>query len=97
MVAKEEIDGEATARSIRAIYRALLRWTAGRGYGRRREETPYEFKERLQQKIPQGELELSGITKAYSELRYGGEAPDEEEIARVQGDWATLQSKFHTQ
>jgi Domain of unknown function (DUF4129) len=97
MVEKEEIDGESTARSIRAIYRALLRWAAGRGYGRRREETPHEFKERLQQEIPQGELELSGITKAYSEFRYGDEAPDEEEVARVQVDWATLQSKFHTQ
>lgn len=94
-VEKKELAGEATPRSIRAIYRALLRWAAGRGYGRRREETPYEFKERLQQEIPQGELELNSLTKAYSELRYGEGVPDEEEIARIQGDWATLQSKFH--
>ena len=96
MLEKGELDGEATARSIRAIYRALLRWAAGRGYGRRREETPYEFKERLQQEIPQGELELDNLTKAYSDLRYGEGVPDEEEVARVQVDWATLQSKIHS-
>ncbi len=95
-VEKEKLEGEATPRSIRAIYRALLRWAAGRGYGRRREETPREFKERLQQEIPQGELELDSLTRAYSELRYGEGVPDEEEIARVQGDWVTLQSKFHS-
>jgi hypothetical protein len=94
-VNKEELIGEATPRSIRAIYRALLRWAAGRGYGRRREETPREFKERLQQEIPQGELELDSLTRAYNELRYGEGVPDEGEVARIQQDWITLQRKFH--
>jgi Domain of unknown function (DUF4129) len=96
MVGKEEIDGEGMARSIRAIYQALLRWASDHGYRRRKEETPHEFKERLQQKIPQGELELGSLTNAYSELRYGGHVPDDEEVARAQVDWATLQSKFHS-
>lgn len=91
---EEEIGGEATGQSIRALYRALLHWAAGRGYGRKREETPYEFKARLQEQIPQGEPELSNLTRAYSELRYGAGVPDEAEVARAQTDWATLQRKF---
>ncbi|MBV9256936.1 MAG: DUF4129 domain-containing protein, partial [Ktedonobacteraceae bacterium] len=67
---------------------------ASRGYGHRREETPYEFEERLQQKFPQSEPELGSLTEAYSKFRYGGEAPGEEEEACAQTDWATLQRKF---
>ncbi|MBA2392258.1 MAG: DUF4129 domain-containing protein [Ktedonobacteraceae bacterium] len=92
---KKGDDGEMTARDIRVIYRALLRLAASQGYGRRREETPHEFKERLQQKISQGELELGNLTHMYSELRYGGSVFKEEEITHAQGDWATLQSKFY--
>ncbi len=94
MVQEEEGVGEGTARNIRAIYRALLHWAANHGYGRKREETPYEFKERLQQKMPQGEPELSNLTAVYSELRYGGGVPDEAEVARAQADWTRLQNKF---
>ena len=93
-VVQEGMSGGATARGIRAIYRALLRWAASRGYGHRREETPYEFEERLQQKFPQSEPELGSLTEAYSKFRYGGEAPGEEEEACAQTDWATLQRKF---
>ncbi len=91
---EEEIGGEATVLSIRAIYRALLHWAANRGYGRKGEETPYEFKDRLQQDIPQGEPELSDLTEAYTELRYGGGVPDETTVARAQADWSSLQRKF---
>ncbi len=84
---------EETARSIRAIYRALLRWATNRGYRRRREETPYEFKERLQQKILQSEPELSDLTEAYTGLRYGGNVPNEEEVIQAQKDWVELQRK----
>ncbi len=94
MTREEEIGGDAPVRSIRAIYRALLRWSASRGYARQKEETPYEFKDRLQQQIPQGEPELSTLTEAYAELRYGGGVPDEAVVARVQADWASLQHKF---
>ena len=94
MAREGEISGEATLRSIRAIYRALLRWAASRGYGRQKEETPYEFKDRLQQEIPQGEPELSNLTEAYTELRYGGGVSDEAMVARAQTDWTSLQRKF---
>src|SRR5262249_12572272 len=41
------IEGGPTARSIREIYRLLLKQAAGRGYARKRDETPYEFEQRL--------------------------------------------------
>src|SRR5258706_2915875 len=40
-------DSEPAARTIREIYRALLKKAAYRGYARKKDETPYEFKQRL--------------------------------------------------
>ncbi len=89
----EEISGEPTARTIREIYRAFLHWAASRGYERKKEETPYEFKLRLHQQLPQIEPELGNLTEAYSTLRYGGMVPGDAEVTRAQTDWATLQHK----
>ncbi|HLZ63440.1 MAG TPA: DUF4129 domain-containing protein [Ktedonosporobacter sp.] len=89
----EEIGGEPGARSIREIYRALLAWAAGRGHARKKDETPYEFKVRLDEHLPQAEPELSSVTQAYTAIRYGAIVPDEAEVARVQGNWMELQRK----
>lgn len=89
-----EVSGEPNARSIREIYRALLKWSAGRGYPREKDETPYEFRQRLNEHIPLVEAELSTVTEAYNALRYGAVVPDEAEVARVREDWVRLQQKI---
>jgi hypothetical protein len=91
---EEIIGGEPAARTIREIYRALLKKAAYRGYGRKKDETPYEFKQRLDDKVPLAEPQLEVITEAYALTRYGGNVPDEAEVARVRGVWAQLDQKW---
>jgi hypothetical protein len=93
---EEEIGGEPAARSIREIYRALLKWAAALGYRRKKDETPYEFRQRLGERLPQVEPELGTITDAYTATRYGEIVPAEEEVARVRGEWMGLQQKATT-
>src|SRR5205807_5630455 len=80
-VVVEEIGGEPRARSIREIYRALLAWASGMGLPRKKDETPYEFRARLNERLLHAEPELGSVTQVYSAIRYGGVIPNEEELA----------------
>jgi len=84
---------EPTARTIREVYRAMLRWAADRGYPRKRDETPYEFRLRLHTRLPLTEPELSTVTDAYTATRYGRAVPSEDEVAYVQRTWSQLRQK----
>jgi hypothetical protein len=90
----EEIGGEPAARSIREIYRALLKRAATRGYPRKKDETPYEFRQRLDEKIPLVEPQLSVVTNAYNATRYGGMVPAEAEVAHIRQEWTSLEQKW---
>jgi Domain of unknown function (DUF4129) len=90
---KEEASGEPPARTMREIYRALLRWAATRGYARQKDETPYEFRARLGAQLSQSEPELGRLTELYTALRYGDAHSAETEVASAQADWASLQDK----
>ena len=93
-VVTEEIQGEPAARSIREIYRAFLKKAARRGFPRKRFETPYEFKQRLDEKVPLAEPQLEIITEAYALTRYGGDVPDDAQLERVRGEWVELDQKW---
>jgi hypothetical protein len=86
--------GDPAARDIRGTYRALLKKAALRGYTRKRDETPLEFRERLNEHVPLLEPQLETITEAYSSVRYGGGHPSPEEVTFVQGQWHTLDQKW---
>ena len=92
--ALEMIEGGPTARSVREIYRMLLKRAAGRGYARKKDETPYEFEQRLNEKTPLAEPRLEVITEVYTTTRYGGFEPDESDVARVRGAWAEIEQKW---
>ena len=90
----EEIKGEPAARSIREIYRAFLRKATRHGYPRKRFETAYELKQRIDEKVPLTEPHLELITEAYAFTRYSGEVPDEAELAQIRENWAELDRKW---
>jgi hypothetical protein len=90
----EEEQSEPAVRSIREIYRALLKRAAAHGYPRKKDETPYEFKHRLDEKIPLAEPQLASVTTAYSAARYGGIVPAEDELAHIRQEWTTLEQKI---
>lgn len=84
---------EPAARSIREVYRAMLRWAADRGYPRKKDETPYEFRLRLRARLPLTEPELGTMTDAYTAIRYGRAVPSDAEVAYVQQTWSQLRQK----
>ena len=90
----EEIKGEPAARSIREIYRAFLRKATRHGYPRKRFETAYELKQRIDEKVPLTEPHLELITEAYAFTRYSGEVPDEAQLAQIRENWAELDRKW---
>lgn len=92
--APQEIQGEPTARTIREIYRALLKGAAMRGYPRNKNETPNEFQQRLDEKTPLAEPQLTTVTNAYTATRYGGITPNEAEVTHVRQEWTTLEQKW---
>jgi len=79
---------------VREIYRAMLHWAANRGYPRKCDETPYEFRVRLHTRLPFTEPELSIVTEAYTAIRYGRVIPTEAEVANVQQTWSQLRAKI---
>jgi hypothetical protein len=93
-LALEEIHGGPTARSIREVYRALLRGAALRGYPRSKNETPSEFQQRLDEKTPLAEPQLTALTDAYIATRYGGAVPAEADVAQVRQQWTALEQKW---
>jgi len=93
--APEAITGGQAARSVREIYRLLLRRAADRGYPRKKDETPYEFRQRLDAKTPLAQPRLEVITGVYAATRYGGLEPDESEVAQVRGAWAEVEQKWN--
>lgn len=93
-LAIEDLQGEPTARTIRELYRALLKGAAMHGYPRSKNETPYEFQQRLDEKTPLAEPQLVVVTDAYTATRYGGKVPDDAEVTQVRQQWTTLEQKW---
>jgi hypothetical protein len=93
-VKTEAIETDPTARTIREMYRALLKHAAARGYPRSKDETPYEFRQRLDEKTPLAAPQLTVVTEAYTTARYGAIVPGEAEVAHIQQEWAALEQKW---
>jgi len=75
---------------IREIYRRLL-WQASRfGMGRRGYETPYEYRGRLEQLVPDGREQLTEITDLYVNVRYGEMETRRRQLDRANSLWQTL-------
>lgn len=91
---EEDITAPPAVRTIREIYRALLHSAASRGQIRKRNETPHEFQFRLDQHDPQNEPQLGMLTNAYTLARYGGNVPNEHELAMIQRFWNELEQKW---
>ncbi len=85
---------DEAARNIRAMYRAFLKKAAARGYTRKKDETPDELRQRLDEKAPVVEPQLEAITEAYTMVRYGENLPNASDVAYVQGRWSELDQKW---
>lgn len=84
----------AAVRTIRGMYRAMLKRAAGRGYSRLRIETPYEFQQRLDARTPLASPHITPITETYTAIRYGDIVPDEATVERVRQEWSELERQW---
>ena len=89
-----EIRADPAARTIREIYRAFLKKAASFGYARKKDETPNELRQRLDEKAPIVEPQLEAITEAYTKVRYGASIPDADDMAHIQKTWNDLDQKW---
>lgn len=90
-IAKEEKILSPTEKSIREIYRSLMRKAESRGFPRQRSETPFEFRVRLGKQFPSAETQLEVITKVYTTVRYSNERVDATQENQVIDAWAELE------
>lgn len=88
---------QPTVESIRAAYRAYLRWSARRGLPRRPDETPDEFRRRLVAACPSVELEAELLTSLYVAARYGHAACSPNDLRRAQLALDRLESQLELQ
>ncbi|HEX9015120.1 MAG TPA: DUF4129 domain-containing protein [Chloroflexota bacterium] len=87
--------GSGEARTIRGIYRELLRLGAATGNARHLSETPLEYEERLIRVVPTGGDDVHAVSEAYAVSRYdrpGSPLPGldalESHLARLRLLWA---------
>ncbi|HEV2579666.1 MAG TPA: DUF4129 domain-containing protein [Ktedonobacteraceae bacterium] len=85
---------DPAVRTIREIYRAVLKKAAGRGYQRKKYETPLELRQRLDEGVPLVEPQLESITEAYSMVRYGDSLPNVDDVIAVGEQWRELDQKW---
>ena len=78
------------ATAIRRIYARLLLLAEQEGRARYPAETPLEYLAQLRKLFPNREAEVSTITHAYIQVRYGGFPEAEATIAQVRESWAAL-------
>jgi hypothetical protein len=71
--------------SIRALYRAVLRWSRAHGRPRLLFETPSEFEPALRERLP-GQLG-EHLTAAYTRSRYADAPPSEAEVDELLQAW----------
>jgi hypothetical protein len=75
------------AARIRRIYASLLNLSARMNLVRSAAETPLEFLQKLQARLPNSEDDLQLITGAYLRVRYGEIPETDEEIQAVLTSW----------
>ncbi len=79
------------ALTIRRIYARMEKLAGARGYPRAAAETPYEYRQVLQQAFPDNISDTQRITEAYVMVRYGEVPEDPAELQAVRAAWEHLQ------
>ncbi len=81
-----------TRRAIRAIYQALLAAARGRGWPRRRSQTPIEYRHELGDELTDARDALETITDGYMQARYAWTSPSMAQVERVRRAWEQIQT-----
>jgi hypothetical protein len=89
---------EDALRSIRDIYRSLLRWAAGKRIPRDPTQTPLEHLDLLVQKFPEQQENFKQVTEAYLLARYSRKPISQTDFLRIKEIWQNTVTYFaHSQ
>jgi hypothetical protein len=80
-----------SAAALRALYRNLMLLAASRGQPRPEWATPFEYRQRLRDKLPNEEV--SEITAAFVASRYGEHLPSQDTWRRLRRQWDRLRGE----
>ncbi|HWE61418.1 MAG TPA: DUF4129 domain-containing protein, partial [Chloroflexota bacterium] len=78
-------------RTVRELYRRLLRHVAALGHARAAPETPQEYLERLQRLPLPDAPDAALLTAAYMRVRYGDEPEHAQDIEEAREAWERLE------
>lgn len=77
---------------VRYFYVSTTRRAAQAGQPRRPSQTPYEYEASLGEQFPDLEPDLSGLTEAFVEARYGRATVEPEDVERVKPLWQRIKA-----
>lgn len=75
---------------VRYFYLSSERRAAGAGQPRRPGQTPYEYRQSLDEQFPELEPDLTGLTDAFIAARYSAEPVEEEDAQEVKPLWQRI-------
>ncbi|BCL82542.1 DUF4129 domain-containing protein [Ktedonobacteria bacterium brp13] len=92
IIDKERSESE---HDVRSIYRAFLAWAAQRNIWHKSDETPSEYKQRVDKALALAlvEPETRTVTEIYNATRYGQLPPQTEELEQMRTSWQVLKQK----
>jgi hypothetical protein len=77
---------------VRFFYLSAARRAARAGQPRRSGQTPYEYQDSLDERFPELEPDLEGLTGAFIQARYAPHPVEQEDVAAVKPLWERVKA-----
>lgn len=75
---------------VRMMYLAILRLAERGGLGRRRNETPFEYRSTLRTQLPDAADDVDTLTDAYVAAAYAPREPSNDDARRARASWSRV-------
>ena len=90
---RRELEESACTTAVRRLYVDMLRWGAESGFPRESSQTPFEYQQILCMALPAHRTEVALITESYVRVKYGAQAPTEEELHELRENRRRLRTR----
>jgi hypothetical protein len=77
---------------VRYYYLSVTSRAAQAGQPRKPAETPYEYRQVLQERFPELEPDMSGLTEAFVEARYSQQSIEEDDLQAARSLWQRIKA-----
>lgn len=79
---------------VRYLYRSTLRRAAAIGMGRRRSQTPYEYRAELAERLPDLQQDLADLTEAFVVAHYSARPVGPDDARRARRPWERVRRRL---